>query len=295
MLFPSLTILLQIAGIGISVLSSAAKFVALLPFSSILVAAGIGVFACYAFYFIASRYFMVPHCKPWVSLAALSVSLVLLVCPYMGLNGEKSALKSAIVPLAGAQDVTSLLIKNEQVYVVGDVSSAASVKQKLIQLHRYKIDAIYLFDVNVRTARQLADLYRLFAVKKIVCPVEGIDAEGLSILLESGVEIYAFEQNELPEMQLVYDKAKPVGYSFTDAEFSVLFMRYASDYRELPNAIRNRNAAIRSYMFLNAWHDRIFLTNMPADYLGLGSASYQFYEDAYPNFLFDYATGKLYT
>lgn len=268
MIIPAARILLSLTGIGIGIIDSAAHFVSLLPYSVVTMYAVPIVFVCFPLFFAASRFFMLPRYKKTVSACIAAVCAIVMTVPTLiEAQVDKS---NMIIPIRSVSDVTSIVTDDGgDGIVIGDFKNAYSVKRAANYFRISKINSIFVYEIDDDTARELNEFCTVYQVNAIYCPKENYTS-----LSNSGVAmslLVPFEEYDGNDVAAVYSDDEIVGYLYSggsDGCAPVLSLRYSVRYDRLDTDIINLAPVLRTFMYLNRYPDRIYLTDMPINYLG---------------------------
>lgn len=284
---------LSIGGMGLALTDTVAGLASALPGGSVYVCAHGGLFALYPLFFVASRFVMLPG-KRWVALSVAAVSVVIVLAPTLATLGiDKSLRGSAIVP-NGRGDVTTVFTEARTVTVVGDVKDAAWLRRALDAYGLRAVDTVVVHALTEKTGAALRELVRAVPVGRILCPADTMHREGIAALNGYG-RLYAWEERGdlLPQMEEVRtEKGAHAGYTYEHAGVKVLCVGYAVRYTAISPRVLNETPIVRCHLYLNAYADRIYLTNMPRGYLGETPAR-QFSAADLGAFAFSIPSGKV--
>ena len=270
--------LLRLGGLGYAVTDMFVHAVTFLPANSIYVNGHVGLFLLYPLYFAASRFFLVPATtkyKTAVSGGIAAVCLSLVCVPTLTTLQPSADLRYGLLPVDSYGDVTTV-VYDDAVTVIGDCKNTAALKATLRQYRIRKIDTIVLHALTAEVGKSLAEFARDNRVGKIVCPADRSNNDGLAVLAKYA-DVYDLSDVNLPHITPVLSENKRhVGYTYRFSEaVSVFFAGYSARYTDMPAEVLNATPVIRCFMYLNAYADRVYVTNMPKGYLGQ-SPTYQY-------------------
>ena len=271
------------------ILDGAAQFTAALPFAQITIYSNSAVFALLPLYFFISPYVMFPRLKWITSLCAIVCCSV--ICSVSIINFGHD---NAVIPINTFHGVTSLVYKDEKVLLIGDCTDGKQISRTLHSNYLGKIDTVYLTSMSTETAEAILYLRNRNECSTVYCPY-GREGEGITKLLESGVDIYIYDKTESPtEISSEYLDDAFIGYSLNLSQSKkLLFLGAQTSYNKLDGTIINSVSAIRCRLFNGYFDDRIFLTNFSVDSIDI-SDKYIYPIRDIGNYIFDYESGKIY-
>lgn len=289
MLF-GINFLLRFSAMGFAVVDMFIGISEHLPLSIININSHKALFLLYPAFFVISRFFMLSKFKKIVTLITVAMSSVIIIAPTLATIKPSAQLNNSIIPVNSYGDVTSIIMDNE-IYVIGDVKDTVSLKNALTFNNIRKIDAIILNKLTPQIGKGLSEFVYSFKVGKILCPLECID-DGLAEMA-TYKNFYVFEEMDLPKIRAVTVKGKHSGFVYKfDKNVSALLIGYSHRYTSLSEEILNFSPVIRCFMYLNKISDRVYLTNMPKNYLG-ALPSYQFSFADNGNYAYKVFSGKV--
>lgn len=270
-------------------LDGVAQFTAALPFAQITLYTSRALFALYPIYFVISPYVMFPRFKRLIALCAVVGSSI--VCSVSVIHFD---IDSAVIPIRAYSEVTSLIHKDNKVILVGDCRNGKQISRTLHCNYLGKIDAIYLTSMSRETAEAVLYLRNKGECSKVYCPY-GKEGEGMTMLLDNDVEIYIFDQTEMPkELNAEYFDNSFVGYNVElEQDKKLLFLGVQTNYDKLDATLLNSVSVIRCRFFNGYLDDRIFLTNFSVDTVDI-SDKYVYPIMNIGSYIFDYNSGKFY-
>ena len=115
----------------------------------------------------------------------------------------------------------------------------------------------------------------------------------VQILVRDGADLRMFEQGDDVPIRPVYKDGDFQGYAMRERERDILFLGYRTRYTDLAEEVRARLGVVRCYMYLNRLPEYIFITNLPAGYLG-ETPFFQVSPRSDPGIVFDYRNGATY-
>jgi len=293
-----LIVLLRFSGLTMAFIDTAAVSAARLPFASVPTHPAIGVFimVCYLLYFAASRFFMLPKkkIKTAVSAAALSLCGIMIIGSVFSVSYYKG--ETYLSPADSFGEVTTFVRHNERNYIIGDFNNYNAMDNTLKKLNIKRVDGVFIFALSPQTAANIARLSKNYPLGKIFAH-ENADLSGFTTLTQNKLtNFYLFSGAE----SVVHDVApvvvgeRLIAYELLTEKGGILFCGYRTNYTHIPPEVIDRCFAIRSFMFLNEFPARIFITNMERGFRETGEPAYQFTNAEQGSFIFNFANGNVY-
>ena len=285
MLFPVYAVF-RVGAVGFALADIVMGFIAILPLSQIYINGHVGLFFLFPLYFVASRFFMLPAGKWILSLGCATLCAVLAIVPTLAALSPDKEVQNSLIPVNGYGDVTQIII-DERVTVIGDCKDMPALKATLQRHHIRKIDAVVLHALTEKIGKGLHELCKNFYVGKIICPLQETDSDGIAALGKYK-NFYIWEESDHAKCEQVFTNNSRHGgflYHYSN-DIAVLAMRYSASYTNISVEIIDEAPIIRCFMYLNAYPDRIYITNMPKGYLG-ETAAYQYSLAENREFVFD--------
>jgi|GEM_PF-6317899 len=171
-------------GLGIGFIEFVSIAVSRLPFALIVIYATPAIFALYFLHIIMSKYLILPKKRLVVVLSAvLCVMLVLVQSP-------THVSRSSIVPLEFDFSTVSVVSVEDKVFLIGDINSGGfSIREALNEMNIRRLDAVFVNEMNYRTARNLLTINRFFSDFRVYFPFVNYRGAGLDLLSHRGIEI----------------------------------------------------------------------------------------------------------
>lgn len=285
--------LLRIGSLGYAVVDLGIGVVSHLPFAEVYVHSHAALFCLYPLFFAASRFFMLPHGKRVVSCSIMALCAVIVAVPTLATLRPSGSVRHSVIAVRSYGDVTSIVVDDDGVTIIGDCKNTSALYAAMRANRLRKIDTVIVHRLTENVGKALAEFVRDVSVGKIVCPSGYVENEGLAAL-GGYSRFYVWEESELSAIrQVTTEKDKHVGflYSFSE-DVTVLFVSYSSHYTDLPAETIDAAPVIRCFLYLNAYADRVYLTDMPIGYLG-EVPSYQYSVADYGTFVFDAVKGRV--
>lgn len=295
LLLAPLTVLLQIAGIGLAIIDAGAHLVSLLPYSSVMTYSSVLLFSCYGLYFLISKFFMLPKFKKITSALLAVICVIIIIIPnFYLMKPSFNSNDEIVIPIFASNDVTSIVYDNGKTLIIGDLTNAKAVKYALSRHKILTIDTIVLFELSSKVANQLIYLDSMYNIGQIFCPKNSLN-DGLDKLSENNIKCFYIFDDVIPVKNLlpvsIENKVRAFTYSFT--KLNALFSSNKYNYNVVPIEIINKSALIRCSLYLNEFPDRIYLTNFPIGAIQGEIPVYQ-YSTASNEFAFDVNKGLVY-
>lgn len=287
LIVPAAAILLKGVGVCLAVLDAVAYGVSCIPFASILIYGSVAAFLAYICYFLISPFFMLPRGKRWVRLGAWFAAAACMLVPAHYFRDY-----NAIIPVDGYRDVTSVVSTGRDVYLIGDCNDGDALHRTLQNCYARNIKAVFLTGLTEENAKQLVMLRQTYAIGTVYFPATRT-MQGVHILVRDGADLRMLEQGDDVPIRPVYKDGDFQGYAMRERERDILFLGYRTRYTDLAEEVRARLGVVRCYMYLNRLPEYIFITNLPAWYLG-ETPFFQVSPRSDPGIVFDYRNGATY-
>lgn len=271
------------------IIDAFARFIYSLPLSQIVIYVSGSVFILIAFYFLASRYLIIPKFKWLVN--CFVVLCCVGVCSFSILTFDMT---NVIMPLNGYNDVTTLVFKDDSIYIVGDCKNSSQIKRALKTRFVTEIDGIYLNSMNETVAQTLIDLKDVKNNGGIFCPYNKT-LGGLATLIDNDIFINLFDKlDNIGEITNEYSDSDFAGYSIELAHGKkMLMLGNDTRYDKLNTTLLDDVAILRCKLFNGYADDRIFITNLSGSTIGQ-YAKHHYSVNDNGEFIFDYIGGNIY-
>ena len=303
MLFPPLVVLVQFSGIFIAFIDTVVLSASQLPSALLFVfpAFGAFLFLVYALYFCASRFFMAPKGRKKRFLFKSITLLIAATFLFIGVPLTRIHTHENIVaPVPAFRDVSSVVLHEGRTYIIGDFTNFRATEDTLRRLNVRSIDAVFVFNLNDSTVDAIIRLAGRYRFGKVKTYIGVVNADALIRLAQHGINnVYAFcglysvSQDLLPVMHA----GRLVGYELLTARGSIVFT--SNQYRNpaVPLQVISRAFVIRSFSYLGAHSDRLFLSNVPTDALLEEEQvpANQFTTQEHGRFVFNFESGRVYS
>lgn len=286
---PFLGLLLKLPKLGLTLIDFVSQFVATLPFASFMMFSFILIFISYILFFVASRFVMFQRFKSGISAICIVLCLTLVF-----IGNTKSTVDFGIIPINSSNEVTSVVWVDKKAYLIGDISNYNNIVYTLNDMRISKLNGII---VNIMDESKTETIFRLskrYKIKTVYCYMSK-DVSGIVKLLENRIDVVLINEFEDIKLGVAILKPKVVedkfyGYNLEVIEKNIFLSNYGSNYEKLPTVYLTEVDIIRNYLYLNYLPDRIFITNLPKNFLGQ-EPIFQFSVHDDGNFIFDYKFG----
>ncbi len=264
LVFPFGSWFIYLVGVCINCVNFVAEFVAKLPLSTITIYSFLAVFFCYPLYFIISEFVNIPRIKVLVSCLASGICVMLLVIPSIAMSQIDRSETLSYVEKYG--EVTSIFTDSDnKVYLIGDINDYSAVRTAMTKLKFKKIDYVFTYKIDYDTAVALKDVAKKYMVKAIYCQHDMFDnVADMQDAIKVLRPLYEYDSDVV---QPLFVGEEICGYYF-NATAKTLTLKRGFDYVDLDVSIINSVQVLRVDLFLNKYHDRIYVTNLPIGYLG---------------------------
>ena len=261
LLFPSLSVVLTIAGLPLALVDTIANLIAYLPIAKITVFASGLLFSSYILFFVVSEYFALPKFKTFASIACITLIVVQLIVYNVPLSRDFD------VTAVCAYKSVSTVIRNESgVTIVGDCDDYYSLDNALTNLREGQIDTVIANKVDDKTAKTLIKLKSKFGNFKVYCSTN-CDYSSFNLLAQNDIPFYVKEYIDCVDgIDTIYYEGKFIGYGYKVENSSLLMLGYGVNTSKLPVTIINEYAIIRSYVYGGDYADRIYVVNYDNSY-----------------------------
>lgn len=303
MLWQGFSVLLQLSGIFIALIDGIVMGVSSFPGALffVLPAFGVLLFLCYLFYFVASRFFMLPRRGLGQKIRTGVACLIAVVFAFIGVPLTRFTPSTTfIAPVNTFRAVDSVVRLDDRVYIIGDFINFIALDNTLRRLNITRIDAIFLSELNAQSASTLIRFSGRYRFGKVKTAYDAMCLDALTQLASGGVNnffafcgTYALTDNVLAIMQ----GDRLLGYELLTQNGSIIFSAGRRNYALKPPEVLARSFAIRTFSYSGYKSDRIFLTNVPYRRFGepLPPPQNQLDSASLGSFLFDFMQGSIYS
>jgi len=225
--------LLVVMGLGVGVVELVSVGVSTWPFALVIVYATPAIFALYFLYIVMSKYLMLPKKR---LVAALSAVLCILL---VFIQSPTHISQTSVAPLEMPFSTVSVVSNDDGIFLVGDLNFGGfGIREALNEMNVRRIDAVFVNQMNYRTARNLLTINRFFNGFRLYFPFYNYDGFGLDYLSYRG--IYAVSVTDGRElsggMRGVFCENKSFfGYEMQTKKARMLFMPFGVYAGDVPD------------------------------------------------------------
>lgn len=189
-----------------------------IPFAQVNVFTSVAVYLCYPIMFFMSGFFMMPKSKALFN--AFSVAVCFALCIMT------TTVSGRLIAVPNTNSNTSIVIDDNNAYLVGEIDDAYVVREQLLNLKRTSIEEVYLFYIDEYSADCITELSKSVKIGRIYCREFSLHAERL---VKLGFD-FRLTLVETGAFDSVYDNVGFVGYEYKNALFAQRYNGYPANY-----------------------------------------------------------------
>ncbi|MCL2861218.1 MAG: ComEC family competence protein [Firmicutes bacterium] len=231
--------------------------------------------------------------------------LAVILIIFAFLNGlifyPRLPLNNAIIPVNNFSCVTSVVVYNNEVNIIGDLRNFQRTRT-ILRNHRFsRVNDIFLTELTERNAIDIVHLSREFRPNRIFVSYNAMEMDAMALLMQNNIDFHSFNTNNY---RLILPQTMTPIFRESDGNFlafekstdyaNILFIGYNANYHDLTYDIINRASIIRTFAFTVAFRHRIFITNFRIWQVDVViEPDYNFSLVDYNDMLFNFQIGKL--
>ncbi|MCL2234490.1 MAG: ComEC family competence protein [Firmicutes bacterium] len=211
-------------------------------------------------------------------------------------------INNSIIPVNNFACVTSVVVYENEVHVVGDLRNFQRTRTTLRNHRLTSINSVFLTELTKRNVQEVVRLSREFRPNYIFAPFNVVEMDALAILAGNRIGNFfrfypeynhqRFPSNITPIFR--ESDGNFLAFEKSTAYANILFVGYNANYQNLTYEQINRASIIRAFAFTVAFRQRIFITNFRIWQVDIVvQPDYNFSLVDHRDMLFNFQTGEL--